>query len=543
MENSGLDMYVFRDGRKTFAGRELLHRLADALVRLRRNADRDSELRALIAAGELECALSDAADGSEEWCRSAKAAERITDLAARALVDDSIEGIGEAEVLLRTFEVPPTLSIPVLEGFAYYALHPGKFLDVLKKHRFERETAVIGIRSIGAPLSAVVAVALGNSERISVRPTGHPYERVLEITAAIREFIERHRQDEFVIVDEGPGLSGSSFLSVAEALTQCGISSERITMMGSRKPDPAQLRTPNAAERWPKFRCIVTNEEPVLPAGAGESIGGGWWRRLFLTDFENQPASWTQLEMSKYLSMDRDVFYKFEGFGHFGEEIGERAKWLERSGFGPRYLGNEEGFGKYEVAKGSLLHANDVSPDVLHTMARYCAMRGREMTSKSREESKLGEMLSWNWKCEFGEELPKQNLEVERLVTCDARMLPHEWIDGERQLLKLDANSHGDDHFFPGPCDIAWDVAGAIVEWDMDRHASEYFVEAYVRESGDNICARLEAYLLAYSTFRMGWSKMAAHASAGEFDQRLLERDHQRYRNTCQRLPKVAAAA
>jgi hypothetical protein len=53
MENSGLDMYVFRDGRKTFAGRELLHRLADALVRLRRNADRDSELRALIAAGRM----------------------------------------------------------------------------------------------------------------------------------------------------------------------------------------------------------------------------------------------------------------------------------------------------------------------------------------------------------------------------------------------------------------------------------------------------------------------------------------------------------
>ena len=152
-------------------------------------------------------------------------------------------------------------------------------------------------------------------------------------------------------------------------------------------------------------------------------------------------------------------------------------------------------------------------------------------------------MLAWNWKCEFGEELPTQPLEVARLVTADARMLPHEWIATDGRFLKLDANSHGDDHFFPGPCDIAWDVAGAIVEWDMDRHAQEHFLDAYVRESGDFVRPRLGAYLLAYTTFRMGWSKMAAHASAGEFDQQLLERDYRRYRGVCSRLREVAAAA
>jgi hypothetical protein len=543
MTKTGLDMYVFRDGRKSFTGRELLDRLAKAFSRLRSKADRDCELRALIAAGELECALRDAADQQPEWEKSAQAAERLTTIAARILVRNNRAGLAQAERVIREMEVPQTLAIAVLEGFAYYALHPAKFLDVIKNRKLEKKSAVIGIRSIGAPLSAVVAAAIGDAERIAVRPVGHPYERELKITEVFRSFVARHRDSEFVIVDEGPGLSGSSFLSVAEALERCGVAATQITMMGSRKPDLAELRTPNASERWPRYRFVPTDEEPVLPRDAGQSIGGGWWRRLFLTDFTDQPASWTQLEMSKYLSKDRKHFYKFEGFGHFGEEIGERAKVLERHGFGPRYFGNEDGFGKYEVLNGELLHQRDTSANVLDAMARYCAMRGREMVATSREDSRLPAMLAWNWKCEFGEELPTQSLEVERLVTADARMLPHEWIACEGRLVKLDANCHGDDHFFPGPCDIAWDVAGAIVEWNMDWQAREHFIEAYIRESGDCVRSRLSAYLLAYATFRMGWSKMAAHASAGEFDQQLLERDYLRYREVCSRLREVAAAA
>jgi hypothetical protein len=536
-------MYVFRDGRKIFAGRELLDRLEKAFECLRTNKDRDCELRALIAAGELECALRDAADQQPEWQKSAHASERLTTIAAEIVVRRNRKGLAEAGRIIREMEVPQTLAISVLEGFAYYALHPAKFLDVINNRKSENKCAVIGIRSIGAPLSAVVAAAIGDAKRITVRPAGHPYERGLNITDAFRAFVERHRDHEFIIVDEGPGLSGSSFLSVAEALERCGVAASQITMMGSRGPEVAELRTPNASERWPRYRFVPTSVEPVLPKDAGQSIGGGWWRRLFLADFTDQPASWTQLEMSKYLSKDRKNFYKFEGFGHFGEEIGERAKTLERLGFGPRYLGNEDGFGKYELLVGELLRQRDISANVLEAMAKYCALRGREMVTSSREDSKLPEMLAWNWKCEFGEDLPTQHLAVERLVTADARMLPHEWIACDGRFMKLDANSHGDDHFFPGPCDIAWDVAGAIVEWDMDRQAREYFIDAYIHESGDQVRSRLSAYQLAYATFRMGWSKMAAHASAGEFDQQLLERDYLRYRGVCSQLREFAAAA
>jgi hypothetical protein len=110
-------------------------------------------------------------------------------------------------------------------------------------------------------------------------------------------------------------------------------------------------------------------------------------------------------------------------------------------------------------------------------------------------------------------------------------MQPYEWeLAEDGRLLKHDGLSHGDDHFFPGPCDIAWDLAGAIVEWDMDKHQRAEFLSRYRDLTDDCPEARLPDYLLTYAVFRMAWSKMAAEASWGSFDETLLRRDYQRYR-------------
>jgi hypothetical protein len=142
-------------------------------------------------------------------------------------------------------------------------------------------------------------------------------------------------------------------------------------------------------------------------------------------------------------------------------------------------------------------------------------------------------MLRWNWQLEFGEELTdaESQLRTCRTVVCDGRMMPHEWLSSDGgELLKLDAGSHGDNHFFPGPCDIAWDVAGAIVEWELEGEARDCFVRGYETRSGDTVRERLAPYLLAYTIFRLSWSKMAALAMQGEYDEELLNRDYQRYR-------------
>jgi hypothetical protein len=140
-------------------------------------------------------------------------------------------------------------------------------------------------------------------------------------------------------------------------------------------------------------------------------------------------------------------------------------------------------------------------------------------------------MVRVNFEREFGLSLGRFSLPVERPTVCDNRMMPFAWLRGrEDKWLKFDAGSHGDDHFFPGPCDIAWDLAGAIVEWELPNAARDLLLREYRRTSGDDASLRLVNYEIAYGTFRMAWSAMAAASvEDGEEKHRLLG-DYRRYR-------------
>jgi len=127
-------------------------------------------------------------------------------------------------------------------------------------------------------------------------------------------------------------------------------------------------------------------------------------------------------------------------------------------------------------------------------------------------------------------------------------MHPHEWVraaDGaaDRKTWKTDAASHGDDHFFPGPTDIAWDLAGAIVEWELDAAASAFLLAEYRRRSGDDAEARLPGYLLAYALFQLGYAEMAADAMRGGEEEVRLRHDAQRYRRWARNLRPLTVAA
>ena len=120
-------------------------------------------------------------------------------------------------------------------------------------------------------------------------------------------------------------------------------------------------------------------------------------------------------------------------------------------------------------------------------------------------------------------------LRLERVVVPDGRMQPHEWIAGpDGRTRKVDAVAHGDDHFHPGPTDIAWDLAGAIVEWRMPEGARERLIERYRAVSGDAIEGRLPAWLTAYAAFRSAWSRLGAGATGDdeESDRLAAAADH-----------------
>lgn len=141
--------------------------------------------------------------------------------------------------------VPEFVSIRPQEGFAYYALYPCQYEAAAA--RFAREqrpssAVVIGIRSIGTTLSTVVSRSIGCPVwRFTVRPRGYPFDRRVRFSAELADRIRQRSSDWFLIVDEGPGLSGSSFHSVASALNEAGVADSRIVFFPSHDADPSRL--------------------------------------------------------------------------------------------------------------------------------------------------------------------------------------------------------------------------------------------------------------------------------------------------------------
>ncbi|MGH9524777.1 MAG: hypothetical protein ACRD3E_19815, partial [Terriglobales bacterium] len=367
-----------------------------------------------------------------------------------------------------------------------------------------------------------------------VRPSGHPYDRKTTFTPEQFRWIAalRSHDAEFLVVDEGPGMSGSSFLSVGDALIEAGVERRRIRFVCSHEPDPDNLAAPDAAQRWRAFRAErISHRIPQLPDQAKEDCSGGEWRRWLYASEGNWPASWTHMERAKFLSSERRQIFKFLGHGRFGNTVAERARLLSETGFGPKLMGIAGGFAEYRVMQGRPAEATDLSCAVVERIADYCALRAVEFREQ-RGRSNLAEMVRFNFGQLMNGDVPEllQCDESGPAVICDGRMVPHEWILSDGGAVKTDGESHGDDHFFPGPCDIAWDLAGAAVEWNMDEEATDALLRRYQLRSGDDARSRLQSYRLAYAVFRAAYCSMAAYAMRGTAEEARLQRDVLRYK-------------
>lgn len=500
-------------------------------------ADESGWMDALLRSGELECALMDA--GKPE----AELLSRVTDRCAEILVSSEFSGRPELLSLLPP-QIQGELTVSTPEGFAYYALHPLRYADVVDDLGEVRDSVVVGIRSIGTTLSAVTAAALRQRgsivQRFSVRPEGNPFERVIRWSSRQLQVIRHglHSRAIFLVIDEGPGLSGSSFLSVAEGLREAGVADDLIVLIPSHVTDASRLRAQDGARRWEKFRCVAIGDGR---RPQGEWLGEGFWRQRFLGEESSWPGAWTSMSRSKFLSHDGRVFWKFEGSGPYGKRARMEAGALAAAGFGARVIEDAYGFIGYECLRGRPAAKEELNSERMGRLAEYCAFRAasfqRQLTTAQRDD--FATMVRVNFEREFGYRLNDAFTEfkVVKPITCDAKMAPHEWVlteDG--QFLKVDATAHGDDHFFPGPCDVAWDLAGAIAEWGMSGEACDRLLYEYHALSGDHATGRIENYLLAYNVFRFAWCKMAAAAMKGTADAERLLRDYRRYRDYAEKI-------
>jgi hypothetical protein len=241
---------------------------------------------------------------------------------------------------------------------------------------------------------------------------------------------------------------------------------------------------------------------------------------VFANDSE-WPAAWTSFERLKYLSSresDEHRFFKFAGLGHYGDVVLKREQTVAAAGFAPMPREESDGFISYPWIEGRPLAASDLSSQILKRLAQYCAFRLRAFATELSDLNALQQMAEHNLR-ELELDLAVE-LRLERPVIADGRIQPHEWLlSTEGELLKTDSGSHGDDHFFPGTTDIAWDLGGAIVEWQMNHQQTTEFLNLYRRASGDDASARIDGFIKTYTVFRLAYCLMAANAM-NESDER-----------------------
>lgn len=482
--------------------------------------------RFLIHWGEVESAHAD--ELCPDFDESHPEIDRLREvsmLAGRLFVKQDARTAARLNALLARLELPERpVRVRIPEGYAYYGLFPETYAQAARRlfdAKWPAEAVCIGIRSIGTSLSAVAGAALEQcGSRVyswTVRPHGHPFDRRLRIGPDLEDAWRALSHACFVIVDEGPGLSGSSFAAVAQYLSRLGIPDHRIVFMPSWIPAGDQFVCEPARAVWRRHDKYAVEPE----SGGCIDISAGKWRSIFYGHESEYPPVQPQHEARKYLcsSPNGTAFKKFAGLGLYGEMKLHAARTLSGAGFCPPVLGLEDGYLMTKFVPGQPLSASTTDPQLLETMARYLAFRARAFAaSESTPLEELAHML------QFNSGLTIRPPDSTQGVVTDGRMLPHEWIATPTGYLKTDALDHGDNHFYPGPTDIAWDVAGAITEFNLDQQEREYLVSQYTRVSGDrNIRSRLPFFTAAYLAFRMGYARMNHFTKQAEYYRGLLE--------------------
>lgn len=567
-------MLVYRTSRPPRETAALLRAFRDEAERLGKGAPGHGEIRDLLVAfDELESAVVDALnpEGDDEGAveiafRGAALALGEVFAASRdGRKDKVIEGVRRLTSLLGSLEqldLPPSVLAAEAEGYAWYALYPEVYLAAARSFLREirpRAAVCLGIRQIGSSLSAVVAAALAKGgcpvTLHTVRPRGHPFSRTFLPSPALEERLRSATESAvYLIVDEGPGLSGSSFCCIAETLSGWGVPDERIVFFPSWAPDGSAFVSPSARVRWRRHRPFTAGwgeswpgGSPLashFPQGSFTDISAGGWRPLLLGDPADYPPVHPQHERCKFLlhgesvplprspqewgspGAGRFTVARFAGLGRRGREALERARVLEEGGWGPPVVALREGFLLTRFVPGRPLSPDERPPLLLETLARYLAfVRERFPAADAAAPEDVREMVRVNVAEGLGDGWAKRlppllDLHLPSPPTAlDGRLFPHEWLLTSRGLVKTDGIDHHDDHFFPGPTDIAWDLAAACIEFNLSAGEADTLLRHYATFSGDEeVVRRLLFHRMAYLAFRLGYTRMAADALGSSAD-------------------------
>lgn len=546
-------MWVYGDHCRQVSPTRQLALIADLLRSGRIGPERHDDLvRALIEAGELAQGLADAEFArlgcDDDTALQATALDLATALARKVLASwDSGFSAEGGEVrrelsALAALAPPGVVRCKAPEGYAFYAVYPEAFMAAAAGLA-GAPPLVIGLRSIGVSLGAAVAAASGAAKLVTVRPHGPPFERRVSVSERLKRRLAAH-QGPFAIVDEGPGLSGSSFGAVADLLGGLGVGASRITFLPSHAGEPGRMAQARHRMRWREARRLVKVlddiAEPAAIAGwFGDLIGAaervedlshGGWRKDLPPD--TRPPVWAANERRKFRLTARSGAYlaKFAGLGRAGELKFAQARTLSAAGFVAEPIALRHGFLLQRWLPGEpLLGPPPERSAALRRLGDYLRFRRLRLPAEAAgaDGAHLCEMACVNAEALAGRSLadlvekrltPLRALEP-RLdpVQVDGRLHLWEWIRGpDGVLAKTDALDHASAHDLIGAQDIGWDLAGAAVEFELDA-AETRDLEAQVLGRPDP--ERVDLFCGLYCAFQAGlWSMAADAATAPDRD-------------------------
>jgi hypothetical protein len=493
----------------------------------------------LVRAGELAQGLADAAEDGGAAARDAEGAMRVATALGAALWRSWTSGgdapLGRIEPLRPAGGAPIRVRRP--EGFSCYALYPETYALAASALSGTRDLAVVGIRSIGTALAAMVAAGAGARDLpLTVRPGGGPFERrVAAGLDALRAAVRPGRS--FAIVDEGPGLSGSSFAAVARPLLQLGVAPERIHLFASHANGPgprADAATRALLAALPthhvRFEEALLGDGPLaLPRLAEDLLGparlegdlsAGAWRARACGDPDGWPASSGWLERRKLLLATRrgPVLARFAGLDGEGARKLERARALARAGVGSAPLALRHGLLLEPWLDGAPLPRRAPPRrrllDAVRRWVRLSSSRPRPAADGAAPPA-LAELVRVNAAEALGagaaadarrleELLPAVSAQA-RACEVDARPGPWEWLvlaDG--RIVKTDGLDHASGHELAGCQDALWDVAGAQLALGLDDREANGLAEAARAAAPGADPSLLPFYRAAFAALEVG---------------------------------------
>jgi hypothetical protein len=510
------------------------------------------ELRGpLIAAGQLQQAVEDALPSS----RAAQRTRELTAALARSFFAawareqgrappypyDTHSAAARLQALVA--DAAPASELPVRvktpEGFAFYALYPEQYLGAAMRW-LERgvdpgeHVWVIGLRSIGTTLAALVGAALlAHGQRVdtlTVRPFGDPFARVVELP-----FIPR-AVDWAIIVDEGPGLSGSSLASVATALSSAGVVPKRMCLFPGHDGGPGAAASAEVHRIWSELpRCVVATTAPIhagrtLTQALAASFQASTGRQVVaLTDVPSVPLV-RRFARPKYLVVTPDARFVAGYYGTsstsqlrstLSELARDRLRVRSSAGFSSAPL---------ELGRGFLaLPWYDGKPGApsVAQLARYIvAVATTPLSPDEQKQSaaRLTRLIVTNvsallGSCDLERTLAGLALASPSAGFGDGNHAAEHWLAAGAAFHKLGSPLRDRDHLAVGRQPIAWDVASALCELELPaaqgdelrRSIGHTLRQAFDREA-------LRPYLVAYRSLRAAALELCIAATTEEHE-------------------------